>query len=149
MDYDVIISGAGPAGSSTAYHLAKRDVRVLLLDEAVFPREKVCGDGIAPRAVRTLYKMGLREKLDGNFNKFHGFRFAGAGRALVENMIPSTPSFPDHGYVIKRYDLDKILVDHARDNGAEVCEGVRVTAPLIDKGRVVGVRALESINIAK
>ena len=106
MDYDVVVVGAGPAGSSTAYHLATRDVRVLLLDKAPFPREKICGDGIAPRAVRTLYKMGLQERLDGRFNKFHGFSFAGAGRSVVRNPIPPTPRFPDHGYIIRRVDLD-------------------------------------------
>lgn len=141
MKYDVIIAGGGPAGATTAFHLAKRDVRVLLLDKAVFPREKICGDGIAPRAVRELYKMGLQDRLDGHFNKFHGFRFGGAGR-MVENQIPKTPRFPDHGYIIKRYDLDKILLDHARDNGAEVWEDCKVTAPLVHKGKVVGVKAI-------
>lgn len=142
MKYDVIIAGGGPAGATTAFHLAKRDVRVLVLDKAIFPREKVCGDGIAPRAVRSLYKMGLQERLDGHFNKFHGFRFAGAGKAVVENRIPSTPRFPDHGYIIKRYDLDKILLDHARDSGAEVWENCKVTGPIVHKGCVVGVKAM-------
>ncbi|HEY5527489.1 MAG TPA: geranylgeranyl reductase family protein [Candidatus Anoxymicrobiaceae bacterium] len=143
MDYDVIISGGGPGGSSTAYYLAKQGVNVLVLDKAQFPREKICGDGIAPRAVRNLYRMGLRERLDGQFNKFHGFRFAGAGKAMVETMIPPTPRFPDHGYIIKRVDLDKILIDYARQNGAEVREGCKVTEPLVERGRVVGVRAVQ------
>ncbi len=142
MDFDVIIAGGGPAGATTAFYLAKHDVRVLLLDKAVFPREKVCGDGIAPRAVRALYKMGLQDHLDGHFNKFHGFRFAGAGKAVVENRIPYSPGFPDHGYIIRRYDLDKILLDHARGNGVEVWENCKVTAPLVHDGRVVGVRAV-------
>ncbi len=142
MKYDVIVVGAGPAGSTTAYYLAKQDVRVLLLDKAVFPREKVCGDGIAPRAVRALYKMGLEERLDGRFNKFHGFRFAGAGKAVLENRIPATPTFPDHGYIIKRIDLDKIVLDHARTGGAEVWENCKVTAPIVHAGRVVGVKGV-------
>lgn len=142
MEYDVIVVGAGPAGSSTAFHLAKRDVRVLLLDKAAFPRDKICGDGIAPRAVRTLYKMGLQERLDGRFNKFHGFRFAGAGRAVVENKIPPTPRFPDHGYIIRRIDLDGILANHAREAGALMWEGCEVRGPLVEGGRVTGVRAV-------
>ncbi|HTP64371.1 MAG TPA: geranylgeranyl reductase family protein [Geobacteraceae bacterium] len=142
MKYDVIIAGGGPAGATTAFYLAKQDVRVLLLDKAVFPREKVCGDGIAPRAVRSLYRMGLQERLDGHFNKFHGFRFAGAGKSMVENRIPATPRFPDHGYIIRRYELDKIILDHARDNGVEVWENCKVTAPLVHNGRVVGVKAI-------
>ena len=142
MDYDVVVVGGGPAGSSTAYHLARRDVRVLVIDKETFPRDKICGDGIAPRAVRTLYKMGLEERLDGQFNKFHGFRFAGPGRTVIETPIPPTPSFPDHGYIIRRVDLDKILLDYARENGAEVWEGCSVTAPLVEDGRVAGVKAL-------
>ena len=142
MDYDVVVAGGGPAGSSTAFHLARRDIRVLVIDKETFPRDKICGDGIAPRAVRTLYKMGLQERLDGRFNKFHGFRFAGPGRTFIETPIPPTPRFPDHGYIIKRVDLDKMLLDYARENGAEVWEGCRVTAPLVEDGRVVGVRAL-------
>jgi geranylgeranyl reductase family protein len=142
MEYDVIVVGAGPAGSSTAYHLAKRDINVLVVDRAEFPRDKICGAGIAPRAVRTLYKMGLQDRLDGQFNKFHGFRFAGAGRAMVENAIPPTPRFPDHGYIIRRIDLDKILLDHARAAGAEVWEGCEVRGPLVEGGRVVGVKAI-------
>lgn len=144
MDYDVVVVGGGPGGSSTAYHLAKRDVRVLLVDKCAFPREKVCGDGIAPRAVRNLYKMGLQERLDGRFNKFHGFRFAGAGRAVVENAIPPTPRFPDHGYIIRRIDLDKLLLDYARENGAEVWEECKVAGPLLEGGRVVGVKGVRA-----
>jgi len=142
MDYDVVVAGGGPGGSSTAYYLAKQDVRVLVMDKCSFPREKICGDGVAPRAVRNLYRMGLQERLDGQFNKFHGFRFAGAGKALVETLIPPTPRFPDHGYIIRRIDLDKILIDYARENGAEVWEDCKVTAPLVESGRVVGVKAV-------
>jgi len=142
MDYDVVISGGGPAGSSTAYYLARQGVNVLIMDKAQFPREKICGDGIAPRAVRNLYRMGLRERFDGQFNKFHGFRFAGAGKSMVQTMIPATPRFPDHGYIIKRVDLDKILLDYAIENGAQAWENCKVTEPLTEGGRVVGVRAV-------
>ena len=58
-DADVIVIGAGPGGSATAYHLAKHGVRVLLLEKTEFPREKVCGDGLTPRAVRQLIRMGV------------------------------------------------------------------------------------------
>lgn len=140
MDYDVVISGAGPSGSSAAYWLARQGVSVLLIDKATFPRDKICGDGVAPRAVRQLYRMGLRERLDGRFNKFHGFRFAGAGRAIVENAIPPTPRFPDHGYIIPRLELDALLLDYAREHGAECWEGSTVTGPIVESGRVSGVR---------
>lgn len=141
MDYDVVIAGGGPGGSTAAYHLARGGAKVLVLDKEHFPREKVCGDGIAPRAVRTLYQMGLREKFEGNFNMFHGFLFSGGSKHYVKSMIPPTTDFPTHGYIIRRVDLDKILLDHARDNGAEVWEGCEVTAPLESEGCVLGVKA--------
>ncbi len=56
---DVIVVGAGPAGSTTAYHLAKAGLDVLLLEKTEFPREKVCGDGLTPRAVKQLVAMGI------------------------------------------------------------------------------------------
>ena len=56
---DVIVVGAGPAGASTAYHLAQAGADVLLLDKATFPRDKICGDGLTPRAVRQLVAMGF------------------------------------------------------------------------------------------
>lgn len=62
-EQDVIVVGAGPAGSAAAYALASRGVRVLLLDKAVFPREKVCGDGLTPRAVAAVDEMGLLDRL--------------------------------------------------------------------------------------
>jgi len=143
MDYEVIIVGAGPAGTSAAFHLAKRDIKVLVLDKCKFPRDKVCGDGIAPRAVRLLYKMGLKDRLEveGRFNKFHGFIFAGQGKAMVKTKIPETPRFPDHGYIIRRIEFDKLLLDYARENGAQVWEETKVISPLVRDGKVIGVRA--------
>ncbi|MGW3635397.1 FAD-dependent oxidoreductase, partial [Streptomyces sp. NPDC005122] len=56
---DVIVVGAGPAGSTTAYYLAKAGLDVLLLEKTAFPREKVCGDGLTPRATKQLVSMGI------------------------------------------------------------------------------------------
>ena len=56
---DVIVVGAGPAGASAAYHLAEAGVDVLLLEKSAFPRDKICGDGLTPRAVRQLIAMGI------------------------------------------------------------------------------------------
>ncbi len=54
MNYDVIIIGAGPGGSTAAYYLAHAGLKVLLLDKADFPRDKTCGDGLTPHALPTL-----------------------------------------------------------------------------------------------
>ena len=56
---DVIVVGAGPGGSAAAYHMARHGLRVLLLEKTEFPREKVCGDGLTPRATRQLIRMGV------------------------------------------------------------------------------------------
>jgi flavin-dependent dehydrogenase len=56
---DVIVVGAGPAGATTAFYLAQSGVDVLLLEKSRFPREKVCGDGLTPRAVKSLVGMGI------------------------------------------------------------------------------------------
>src|SRR5215831_16866542 len=63
--YDALIVGAGPSGSAAAYWLATRGRRVLVVEKKRFPREKTCGDGLTPRAVRQLYDIGLEERLAG------------------------------------------------------------------------------------
>lgn len=71
---DVIVVGAGPAGSSAAFHLAKAGIDVLLLEKAHFPREKVCGDGLTPRAVHQLIRMGIDIKAPG-WTRSRGMRW--------------------------------------------------------------------------
>ncbi len=61
--YDVAIIGAGPGGAATAHYLALAGLRVLLLDKFSFPRDKTCGDGLTPRALRILDEMGLLERI--------------------------------------------------------------------------------------
>src|SRR5215210_1368289 len=137
---DVIVVGAGPAGASTAYHLAQAGVDVLLLEKAAFPRDKICGDGLTPRAVKQLIGMGF--DLDGpGWQKNKGLRIVGAGHRL-ELPWPELASFPSYGAVRTRTDLDELLARHAQKAGARLHEQTSVTAPLLDSsGRVVGVTA--------
>ena len=81
MDADVIVVGAGPAGSTTAYYLAQAGLDVLLLEKAHFPREKVCGDGLTPRAVRELIAMGVDIDAPG-WIRNKGLRVKGRGIQL-------------------------------------------------------------------
>ncbi len=138
---DVIVVGAGPAGASTAYHLAQAGVDVLLLEKASFPRDKICGDGLTPRAVKQLISMGF-DLDEAGWQKNKGLRIVGAGHRL-ELPWPELASFPPYGAVRTRTDLDEILARHAQKAGARLTERTNVTGPVIDErtGRVVGVNA--------
>ena len=138
---DVIVVGAGPAGSSTAYHLAEAGLDVLVLERAAFPRDKICGDGLTPRAVRQLVAMGLDLDAPG-WQRNLGLRIVGAGHRL-ELPWPDLAAFPPYGMVRTRLDLDEILARHAEKAGARLMERTAVTAPVVDErtGRVTGVVA--------
>jgi 2-polyprenyl-6-methoxyphenol hydroxylase-like FAD-dependent oxidoreductase len=79
---DVIVVGAGPAGATTAFYLAQSGLDVLLLDKSRFPREKVCGDGLTPRAVKTLVGMGISVSEQDGWVRNKGLRVIGAGKRL-------------------------------------------------------------------
>ena len=139
-DADVIVVGAGPGGSSAAYHLARAGLDVLLLEKSTFPREKVCGDGLTPRAVKQLVGMGITlEPADGWFpNK--GIRIIGGG-VRIELDWPELSSYPGFGLVRTRRGFDEIVARAAEGAGARLAEGVTVTGPVLDEetGRITGV----------
>nr|WP_221308969.1 geranylgeranyl reductase family protein [Nocardiopsis mwathae] len=141
IEADVIVVGAGPAGSTTAYHLAQAGLDVLLLEKTSFPREKVCGDGLTPRAVKQLAAMGISFD-DKGWIRNRGLRIIGGGVRL-ELPWPELAEYPSFGLVRTRYDFDRILADQAVAAGARLCENTTVTGPLLDErtGRVAGVRA--------
>src|SRR5262249_30975838 len=105
---DVIVVGAGPAGSATAYHLARSGLDVLLLEKTAFPREKVCGDGLTPRAVKQLVGMGVDVSPEAGWLRNRGLRIISGGSRL-ELDWPELASFPDYGLVRRRSDFDEIL----------------------------------------
>ncbi|MFI6261634.1 geranylgeranyl reductase family protein [Micromonospora sp. NPDC051006] len=140
-DADVIVVGAGPGGSATAYHLARHGVRVLLLEKTEFPREKVCGDGLTPRAVRQLIRMGVDTSPEAGWLHNRGLRVIGGGVRL-ELDWPDLASFPNYGLVRTRLDFDDLLAQRAVAAGAELRTGVNVMGPVLDAdGRVIGVQA--------
>ncbi|WP_405092060.1 geranylgeranyl reductase family protein [Micromonospora sp. NBC_01392] len=140
-DADVIVVGAGPGGSATAYHLARHGVRVLLLEKTEFPREKVCGDGLTPRAVRQLVRMGVDTSPEAGWLHNKGLRVIGGGVRL-ELDWPDLASFPNYGLVRTRLDFDDLLAQRAVAAGAKLRTGVNVLAPVLDADdRVTGVQA--------
>ena len=139
---DVIVVGAGPAGSTTAYYLAQAGIDVLLLEKSRFPREKVCGDGLTPRGVRALIAMGVSVSEQDGWVRNKGLRVIGAGRRL-EMAWPELSSYPGYGLVRPRTDFDEILARRAEQAGAKLVEGLTVTGPVLDErtGRITGVTA--------
>ena len=105
---------------------------MLLVERKHYPREKTCGDGLTPRAVRQLYDMGLADQLAGH-HRFDGLRSIAFGRTL-ELRWPDTPGFPSHGYVVTRHDLDQIVAERAEKAGAVVWQGREAVSPLGDGG---------------
>jgi geranylgeranyl reductase family protein len=140
-DADVIVVGAGPSGSTAAYYLAQAGLNVLLIEKSRFPREKVCGDGLTPRAVKSLIALGVDVSEEAGWLRNKGLRVIGGGMRL-EIDWPELSSYPGYGLVRTRISLDEQLARRAQAAGAKLLEGTTVTGPLLDPdGRIVGVRA--------
>jgi len=139
---DVIVVGAGPAGATTAFYLAQSGLDVLLLEKSRFPREKVCGDGLTPRAVKALVGMGIKVGEQDGWVRNKGLRVIGAGLRL-EMPWPELSSYPGYGLVRTRHDMDEALARRAQQAGARLLEGVTVTGPVRHErsGRITGVLA--------
>ncbi|WP_329459590.1 geranylgeranyl reductase family protein [Streptomyces sp. NBC_01497] len=138
---DVIVVGAGPAGSSAAYHLAASGVDVLVLEKSHFPREKVCGDGLTPRAVRQLIRMGIDIDQPG-WMRSRGMRWM-TGERRIQIDWPDLGRYPSFGLSRSRHDFDDLLARHAVAAGARLLTGMKATGPVTDRGgRVTGVTAV-------
>lgn len=138
MHYDIVIIGAGPAGSVTALFLARRGYSVVLLDRAAFPRDKVCGDYLTPGAVQLLRdEIGVLPRL----------LSAGAAR-VTEQTVMAHDGRCFGGSVdalsCPRMVTDAVLVDAARAAGVDVREGFSVREILFDRDRVVGVEGVDA-----
>lgn len=138
---DVIVVGAGPGGSAAAAYLAQAGLDVLLLEKTAFPREKVCGDGLTPRAVKELINLGIPTPESDGWIRNKGLRIIGGGMRLQLDW-PELTSFPPYGLVRTRQDFDDILAKHAVAHGARLRERTSVSGAVRDtQGRIVGVRA--------
>lgn len=141
---DLLVVGAGPGGSATAYHAARAGLSVLLLDRQSFPRDKPCGDGLMPHATEEVTLMGLGDWLDEpHHGRFSGFSIY-TQTALLRQKVPPTLHGP-HGYVVPREETDARLVGRAEEAGADFRSGVRATKLLrTSAGSVTGVEAVSN-----
>ena len=142
VEADVVVVGAGPGGSSTAYHLARQGLQVALLEKAQFPREKVCGDGLTPRATTQLVRLGIDVSEEAGWLHNRGLRVYGGGMRL-ELPWPELGDHPPYGLVRRRADMDEMLARHAESAGAHLSERTSVSGTVTDErtGRVTGVTA--------
>jgi geranylgeranyl reductase family protein len=135
--HDVLVVGGGPAGASAAYWLAEAGHDVVVAERKVFPRDKTCGDGLTPRAVKQLADMGVEDAIARDHHRFDGLRAVAHGITL-ELAWPEHPIYPSHGYVVRRRDLDQLVADNAVKAGATLWQGAEVVAPLTSRGLVTG-----------
>ncbi len=126
-NFDGIIVGAGVAGSTTAALLARQGFRVLLVEKATFPREKVCGEGLMPAGADILHKLGILSQLRAQgAQAFSGIRFhLPSDRCLELNFGEISPTA--QGWVVPRMILDTRLARFAAQQpGVRLCEAFRV-----------------------
>ena len=116
LETDVLIVGGGPAGAAAGFWLAQLGYKPTIVERKHFPREKTCGDGLTPRAVKQLGDMGLADGLT-QFHRYDGLRATAHGKAL-ELHWPSHPIYPQHGYVVRRRELDAMVAHNAVKAGA-------------------------------
>ena len=132
---DVLVVGAGPAGSATAAWAARAGLDVVLADAAVFPRDKTCGDGLTPRAIGELERLGLGDWVRAHTVN-HGLRAHGFGQTLL---LPwPGGSLPAYGSAVARTELDDHLRTTAIKAGASGMDGARAVDVRMDNGRVAG-----------
>ncbi|SKT94632.1 oxidoreductase [Mycobacteroides abscessus subsp. massiliense] len=136
LSTDVLVVGAGPAGAAAAAWAARSGRDVLLVDMARFPRDKTCGDGLTPRAIAELDRLGLSEwVLEHPVTR--GLHVHGWGH---DHRLPwNGRSFPGYGAVITRTELDRRLVDVAELSGARTLLGYRAASVRLDGERIAAV----------
>src|SRR5699024_8181853 len=128
-------------GSATAAHLARAGLDVVVLEKSSFPRDKVCGDALTPRAVRELEHLGVATPPEDGWHRNRGLRLIGGGHRMQIDW-PGGGGFPDYGLTKTRMGLDETLARHAQRAGARRYERAAATEPVIGPdGWLTGVRA--------
>jgi flavin-dependent dehydrogenase len=126
QDFDVAIVGAGPAGCSSAITLAQLGYEVVLIDRAIFPREKLCGDFVNPINWPVLQRLHVSDDVLGRRHvKITRFRITSADGAQATSPLPAAGG-RQFGLGLRRYDLDHTLLERAKSLAVTVNEGSQV-----------------------
>lgn len=142
--FDVIVVGAGPGGCSSAIHLSRMGLRVLLLDKERYPRDKVCGDGVSGKSVSVLRELGLIEAVESLPNiKILGIELTSPKGTCVDITLRERGDIPEYGYCVRREVFDNMVFQYAKKHSARTIEGFTVKAlikePAGSRDKVVGV----------
>jgi len=138
-DFDVIIAGAGPAGSSAAIHLARKDLRVLLVEQKKFPRAKLCGEFISPECRRHFETLGVADAMTNSdpASITETVFYSSRGHHVT---IPSSWFGEPVALGLSRAVMDNVLLRRAQECGVTVIEGATITEPLVDDNAVRGIK---------
>lgn len=144
MNYDVVVVGAGPAGTIASMFLKRAGKKVLLIDKAHFPRDKICGDAQGRKLARIMKELGIYEgyrKLPGQ--AIYGMRLSSPNGVQIDmDLIDRATETP--GFIMRRMDLDNFLFESAKTFGVETKEGVAVRDIIFDGDRVVELHCEEN-----
>ena len=145
MRVDTVVVGAGPAGTAAGSELAKGGADVLVVDRAVFPRDKCCGDGLTTLALRELERLGLDPAAVRSWTPVDRVAIVGPSGREITYPLPAGPG--THAAIARRQDLDAALVDLARAHGAEVREGHALKdARAVDGGVELEIEGIGSVR---
>ena len=140
-NFDIIIIGAGPAGSAAALFAEKHGLKALLLEKEIYPRDKICGDAISGKSMNVLKELGLLEearKLPGSV--IDSFAFGSpAGKVIEIALNPDKGDDEPKGLVIQRKVFDPFLFEYAKKAAAETLEGFQVNDIIKENEKVCGV----------
>ncbi len=144
----VIVVGAGPAGSSCAIFLGRKGIKTLLVDKASFPREKTCGDGITGSSVSILKELGVKDEIvKVQHEKIRGLITSAPSGASID-MNAGNGMLSEPLYVCKRRIFDNILFEAAKKN-ANAMENFTVNDLVVEDGKVVGIKGADKYGAEK
>ena len=140
--YDIVIIGGGPAGTSAALFLEKKGYRIALLDQAFFPRDKVCGEFISPAADDIFSDLGILKSInDLNPTKLSGVVLSAYESSYLQVDYPvSADGRVMTSLSVERSMLDNLMVNHVRNSNVQLLEGFKVTDLLFEGENVCGVK---------